>query len=135
MCKSMRAPAAWPALHKSDAMLFVGLAKNCRGQTAEEKARGTQLRCEALRLLPPFLGLAQAQARRLLHALGEIATDLFPVSSRELQAGSTQARACPDLRTGRSITSYNCNQAVPFLERQDLRALRVQLLQALHTCP
>jgi hypothetical protein len=51
-----------------------------------------QLRCEALKLLPPFLGLPQAQARRALHALGEVATDLFPVSSRELPAGSTQVR-------------------------------------------
>lgn len=75
-------------------------ANGCRGQAAEEKARATQLRCQALALLPPFLALPQPQARRLLHALGEVATDLFPVSSRELPAGSTQARPALFQHTG-----------------------------------
>lgn len=63
---------------------------NRRGGSNEEKAQATQLRCEALRLLPPFLALPDAQSKCVLAALGEVQNDIFPVRSRELTPGSTQ---------------------------------------------
>ena len=65
-----------------------------RGASDDEKAAAARLRAPALRCLAPFLGLPDEKAKRVLLALREIVNDLFPVRSRELRPGSTQARAC-----------------------------------------
>lgn len=62
-----------------------------RGGNAEQQSRATQARTEALRLLAPFLALPADTARRILAAVEDIATDLFPATSHELPRGSTQS--------------------------------------------
>ena len=63
-----------------------------RGATDDEKAAAARLRAPALRCLAPYLGLPDKPARRVLKAVGDIITDLFPSRSRELRPGSTQVR-------------------------------------------
>lgn len=62
-----------------------------RGGNAEQQSWATQARTEALRLLAPFLALPADTARRILAAVEDIATDLFPATSHELPRGSTQS--------------------------------------------